>query len=536
MSQHTWRRWGAAVAACAAALLGGALTAGPAHAAPPSGKNLQLVVQSRDVGLPQPADPSDPPQISWSLAAPDGSTVNDVDVSLDVSGITSFADAGSPCQGDTCEWDRGDIGTGGTGGLVELNAKAGVPLGTTGTAELTATASNATITGVEVRVTVGVVGLVMNKLPQTDHAKPGSTLNAPLTVADNGQLTADGVDLELTTTAGLDFARRFANCDYGRRAAPADFPTLTNDAVCHIATSVEPGKRYRLSTPVGIDVSGSALWERVRYGVTPAGASVPAVSGAGPVLSLVPAGSAPASGATGADWTVDADNTADLAAAGDSASGSPGDRVTLTAVLRNLGPASVDIETTDNQLGVMVDIPQGTKAVKVPPKCTPWEVDGPGQPGLGAPKYICEVDRPFDAGEVLRLPFTVKIGADAPAVTTGQVRATTVYDLGLPFDDHHANDAATLTVHVAGGSTASTGGSGSAGGSGTDGNQPAAQTGSGASAAPGSTGAVDSAADPAGSLASTGSDGTATVAWIGAAALAFGAAVFTFVRSRKARA
>ena len=533
MSHQTWRRWVAAVAALAAALLCGALAAGPAQAAPAARPTLQLVVQNTRVGLPQPADPSDAAQIGWSLIGPGGATVKDVDVRLDVSGITSFADLGSPCQGDTCDWNRGDIGVGGTGGFAEVNAKADAPLGSTGVAVFSGTASDATITGVTVQVTVGVVGLVVNKLPQTDHAKPGSTLDAPLTVANTGQLIAEGVDLELTTTTGLAFAQHFANCDYRTVTVDLDLPTLTDDAVCHIATRVEPGRTYQLSAPVGIDVTSSALWERVRYGATPAGSSVPAADGTGPVLSLVPAGSAPSSGASRADWMVNADNTADLAAGGDSAHGSPGDNVVLTAVLRNLGPASVDQETSDNQLGVMVDIPKGTTAVKVPEDCNPWATDGPGQPALGAPKYICAVDRPFSVNEVRKLPFTVRIGADAPAVTTGEVRATTVYDLGLPFDDHHANDTATLTVHVADGS-GTTGGTTGGSASGGSGHQVTAQTG--AQNSPAAVADTVPDADADGSLASTGSDGTMTVAWTGAAALAFGGAVFAFARSRTARA
>lgn len=527
-NRHTWRRWAAAVAACAAAVLGGT-SAVPAQAEPAGGQSLHLVVDQR-VGLPQPADRQDPPQISWSLVAPDGSTVKDVDVSLDVSGITSFADAGSPCQGGTCVWHRGDIGASGTGGLVELNAKPGVPPGTTGTAVLTGTASNATIDRVEITVTVGVVGLVVGPVPPTGHAVPGSTLDAPFTVADTGQLGADGVDLEVTTTTGLDFAQRFANCDY-RTVSDPDIPTLTDDAVCHLATAVAPGRKYRLSAPFGIGVTHQALWERVRYHAAPADAPAPAPHGTGPVLSLVPDGAAPTSGSDSADWTVDADNTADLAAGGDSAHGSPGDRVVLTAELRDLGPASVDVETTDNQLGVMVDIPPGTTAVRVPPRCNPWAVDGPGQPALGAPKYICEVARPFTDGELLRLPFTVRIDAGAPAVTTGRVRATTVYDLGLPFDHHHGNDSATLTVDVAGGAVASSGG-------GTGGAGPTTPAAAGAHSATGGSGAGGQADDsaPDGTLAATGGDGAMTIGWIGAAALAFGAAVLAVFHSRRARA
>jgi hypothetical protein len=529
MTKRTWHRWVATAAACAVALLGGALAGVPAHADPTGGPTLALTVAQDRLGLPRFGEHGDAPRISWGLDAPAGTTVDDVHVTLDVSDLTSFADLGSPCVGDTCVWDQGEVSNGGTGGFVDVSAKLGVRLGTTGVAVLSGTASDATIAGVAVRVTVGAVGLVVDALPKTDHATPGGVLNAPLTVADTGQLTADGVNLELTTTAGLDFARHFANCAY-TKVANSSIPTLTNQAVCHLAGPVEAGTKYRLSAPFGIAVTSSALSETVRYRATPGPG--PSTRGSGPALALVPDGAAPASGSAGADWTIDADNTADLSVGGDSAHGAPGGTVVLTASMRDQGPASVDVETGDNQLGVMVGVPKGTTAVEVPPTCEPWDQNGPGAPALGASSYICEVGGAFGAGDVVRLPFTLRIGADAPAVTWGEVRATTVHDLVPPFDHNPANDTARLTVQVQAAVQGSGGGTGGSSG----GNHPRAQSGTQPDASMGTAG-TSGAADPgAGSLASTGGDGTKVVAWTGAAAMAFGGAVFAFVRSRSVRA
>ncbi|SEG93672.1 hypothetical protein SAMN05216223_12847 [Actinacidiphila yanglinensis] len=528
----TRRRPAAALTACAVALLGAVAVEPSARAA--TQPTLPLVAVSTDVGLPQPATPDDPPQISWSLAAPgDGTAVTDVDVTLDVSGISSFADDGGQCRNDVCEWKTAALGVGGTGGLVELNAKAGVPLGTTGTAVLSGTAQGAALTPVTVKVTVGRVGLVVNDLPPVGHATPGSTLDAGVTVANTGQLPSDGVDLRLTTTEGLGFAQHFSNCVYSRQTIDNGYPSLTDDALCHIATIVQPGGKYRLSGRIGIDVTPRALWDLVRYTAVPGSGSAPTGDGSGPVLSLVPDGAAPTGGEDSADWTVDTDNTADLAAGGDTARGRPGDRVVVTASMRSDGPATVDVETSDNQLGVMVDIPHGTTAVKVPGACNPWATDGPGRPALGAPRYICAVQRPFEANQVVRLPFTLRIDAGAPALATGSVKATTVYDLGLPFDPDHANDTAPLTVHVQGGATTPTpspsaGGAGVGDGSG--GNRPSAQAGTGHT--PG-TDAHATGGD--GSLATTGNTGTWILTWTGAAALAFGGAAFALARSRRTR-
>lgn len=538
MSRHTRRRWAAAPAACAIALLGVPLAAGPAHAVPADGPVLRLAVDSADIGIPRQSDGSDAARLGWSLAGPgDGRTAEDVDITLDISGITSFADVDGPCVEDGCEWDAGDVGGGGTGGSVSLGAKPGVALGTTGTAVLSGTSSNATLAGpVTLRVTVGAVGLVVDPLPRTEHAKPGTTLDAPITIANTGRLTAEGVDLRLTSTTGLDFAQHFANCAYGT-VEPTDIRTLTNDAVCRITTPVEPGKKYRLSTPLGIEVTSAALYDVVRYEAVPAVGAAPAADGTGPELALVPDGVAPESGQPGGDWIIDADNTADLAVSGDTATGKAGDRVVLTARLRDNGPATVDIhgaDDPDGRIGVMVDIPRGTTAVAVPTGCDPWAADGPGEPALGAPRYICRVDLPVGAGQVVELPFTLRIKPGAAYLTRGTVGVGSVHGTNLAFDPYPANDSAELTVHVKGGTGLAPTVAGGARASSTAGS-PASPSATPSGAASGTAGGPG-ADDDTGSLAPTGNTGTLLVTWIGSAALAFGGAIFAFVRSRKARA
>ncbi|BBA97736.1 hypothetical protein RVR_3623 [Actinacidiphila reveromycinica] len=534
-----WRRSAAALTAAAVALLGAAVVQAPAQAA--DGPALPLVVQSTSVGLPQPDDSGDPPQISWSLAPPSsGPTVTDVVVSLDLSGISSFATADSGSPGDVVTWKDAELGVGGTGGLVELTAKAGVPLGTTGTAVLSGTADNATITPVTVRVTVGAVGLVVNKLAKVGHAKPGDHLDAPITVVNTGQLAADGAYLKVTTTEGLAYAQHFSNCVYGKQSSRDGFATLDNNAVCHIDTTLLPGTKYRLSTPVGIDVTGSAMWDLVRYSVSPE-PGTPVVgpnTGGGPALSLVPvgAGSAPAGAQDTADWTVDTDNTANLVAGGATASGKPGDTVEVTASMRNEGPAGVDIETSDDQLGVMVDVPRGTTAVKIPDACYTWSGDGPGQHRTGASRYICWTTPPLRVGASVTMPFTLRIDADAPTLATGTVRATTVYDSALPFDPDPSDNTAPLTVHVQGGATATPTASVAGTGTGTGTNGSSGTTRSAArTPAGGTSGGSTGSTGGTGALASTGSDGARALTWIGAALLAFGGAAFALAHSRRSR-
>jgi hypothetical protein len=514
-------------------LFGAVLTGMPAaHAA--DDPTLPLVVNATDVRLP-PAGSGDPHRISWSLAPPSGGTADDVHVTLDLSGISSFATGQGPCEDDVCAWSADELDADGMGGTVDLDAAPDAPPGTTGTAVLSGTAADATITPVTVHVTVGPAGTVqleVGGLPPVSHAKPGSTVDAPFVIADTGQLPADGVDLRLAPTGGLGFAQHFANCDYG--TAPTD-PGPAGTAVCHIATTLAPGTRYQLSAPFGLTVAGSALWESVRYSVAPGTGGAPTAAGGGPVLSLVPDGSAPTGGSASHTWTVDADNTADLTTGGDSVHGAPGDEVTVTAQLANLGPATVDGEADGegaaDRPAVMVDLPQGTTALKVPTACKPWNADGPGAPATDRARYLCAAPDLFAAGQVVRLPFTLRIDADAPATATGTVRATSVQDGGLSFDPDRADDSAPLIVQVQDlGATATPSAAGTR-------THASAHPGSGSAGGTG-PGAGPDAPSPgggSGALASTGNRATQVLAWTGSAALAFGGAAFAVARSRRIR-
>ncbi|MFD7089123.1 LPXTG cell wall anchor domain-containing protein [Streptomyces sp. NPDC059896] len=569
------RRWPAAPAAVAVVLLGTVLVGAPAQADParPSqpaqadsprpaqasdgqdakaagskpdkaaGPVLKFHVVKNEVGLPQPAE-SDPPLINWGVPGdPDGGTAKDVVVKIDVSGISAFAEVRGPdsCPDDVCAWPVTDIAPDGyAGGLLEMSAKPGVALGTTGTARVYATSTNATVVDTTVKVTVGAVALVVSRLADTETAEPGSTLDAPITVANTGSLTAQGVELRFGTSHELGFAQRFSNCVYGTTDPPSGGGRPLPEAVCRISTPVEPGKRYRLSTPVGFDVKETALFEFVDFEVTPLAATVPtgAKSGNGsrPVLALVPDGSAPPSG-NSTDrwrWTVNAVNTADLDVTGDTVTADPGDTVTLAAKIRNDGPGSVDLITTDGQISLLVDIPKGTTAVKVPERCRLWNGDGTTEPDPDAPAYLCWIGSPFPVGKVATVPFVLKVGADAPATTRGVVRHMSEWGAELEFDTNKANNKAFFTVHVtdaagAGGATGgttggSTGGAtgGSAGGSG--GNQPQTQT----IAQPNGT-----AGGGTGALAQTGSGGTPAIAWASATVLAAGGALVVVARRRR---
>jgi LPXTG-motif cell wall-anchored protein len=531
MRNRTWRRWAAATAAAAAALLGGALTAVPAHA--DTGPTLQLTA-TNPVGLAVP--PDDEGQISWGLDT-QGDTIHDVSVTVDITGISSFADTSDGyCTAGLCTFTHDEVDGHGTGGIVDIKAKSGAHLGDTGTAVITGTASDATLKSYTVKVTVGQVGLVVGARTQLEDVTPGGTVSAPLTVANTGSLTSTGVDYRFAISPGLSFAQHYANCAYGTAVVDDSWGQTVEDAVCHFDTPLEPGKKYALSTPLKLKVKDSALFEFLSYQATSTGSAVPsaAKTDGGPTLSLVPDGTAPKSGQAHDEWIIDAENTADLAVTGDTVTAAPGTEATLTAAVTNNGPASVDLFTSDDQLSLLVDIPKGTTATKVPSSCGPWTGGGKGEPALGAPQYICDLDQPFDAGHTEKLTFTVKVDADAPATTTGDVVPQLAYGGRPPYDTDTDNSTGHFTVHVPGGTTTGgSTGSTTAASAGT-GNQPGTDSATRTALSGGSTGGSDSGAT--GSLASTGSNGTMTLLWSGAACLALGSAAFLVVRSRRSRA
>ncbi|WP_299530834.1 LPXTG cell wall anchor domain-containing protein [uncultured Streptomyces sp.] len=526
---HRRARW-AALTATAAALLGTLMTGAPAHAE--DGPALTFRVTRTEVGLPQPADRSDPPQISWGLEGDaDGGTAEDVAVTIDASGISAFTDLDSTCVGDVCSWPARDIAPDGFhGSVLDLNAKPDAPLGTTGIARLFATSSNATIEAVTVKVTVGAVDLGIERIPDTEDVEPGSTLDAPIRVSNSGSLVADGVTLTLAATRGLGFAQTFSNCVYGKTTDIPSLPRQSLDrAVCHIDAPVEPGKAYRLSSSVGIAVKSTALHEMVDYEVEAVSASVPKAA-AGPVLGLVEDGTPPARRTAHGQWQIEARNTADIAVTGSSATAGPGEEAVLTATVRNNGPADFNLVRSDDHIGVLVGIPEGTTALAIPPKCGVWTGGGMGEPTPGAPEYLCAVDTPFTVGESLKLPFTVKVGENAPASASGEVRVTTVYGGEVDVDTDKTNNTATITVKT-GSSSATPEPTATASGADTQSvgvraASAGAPSGPAASGSPAATG----------TMASTGSGSTPAIAAAGALALLAGGAVAVAARRRRVRA
>ncbi|MGW2240813.1 hypothetical protein [Streptomyces sp. NPDC001759] len=189
------------------------------------------------------------------------------------------------------------------------------------------------------------------------------------------------------------------------------------------------------------------------------------------------------------------------------------------------GPAVVqDLLDDEAWLPVLVKLPPGTKATKIPDNCQSPPTDDGSDPGprMGRSSYQCDFGDPAP-GDRHVLSFTVAIGPRTPAVSTGQVRTLEIMK-GLAPDA--SNDSAALTLRLAQGGSA---GGGTAGGSGSSGTPEGSGSG-GASGASGSVSGGPSAGS--GPLPDTGFGGGRILWAAGALLLAGGVAVALSRRSR----
>ncbi|MFD0436529.1 LPXTG cell wall anchor domain-containing protein [Streptomyces chartreusis] len=367
--------------------------------------------------------------------------------------------------------------------------------------------------------------LVISNLPSTSP-KPGDVYDENVVITNNGTAAADGVTFRVRLTRGLDFTEEAKGCSY------STVQDQVRQAVCELDLAVEPGAS--VETPVRFKALDSALMEAVEYGTSATGET-------------------PGEGYDDSyrRMTLTADSSADLVAVGEDTEALAGDRQSITVQLRNDGPGWIQNQESDDQPALMVKIPKDTVASEVPEECAPFGIDGPSGPGgtPGKSTYVCwPDDHTIDVGEALSFTFMLDIDKDAKT-TTGEVKATSVYDIHPEFDKNPANDKAPIRVAIptdyepgpttSGGSSdgGSTDGGATTGG---DGNDPEGQstggtgstgsTSAGTSTGGSSTGSVD------GNLASTGSDGTPLIAGAAAAAAALGGGLILAVRRRRASA
>ncbi|MET7984064.1 MULTISPECIES: LPXTG cell wall anchor domain-containing protein [unclassified Streptomyces] len=365
----------------------------------------------------------------------------------------------------------------------------------------------------------GEPSLVISTLPSASP-KPGEVYDKNVVITNNGTAAADGVTFRMRLTRGLDFPEEVKGCTYSTVA------DQVRQALCELDLVIGPGAS--VETPVRFKALPKALMEAVEYGTSATGAD-------------------PGEGFTDSYRRLDltADSSADLVAVGDDTEALAGGQQSVFVQLRNDGPGWIQNRTSDDQPALMVRIPKGTTAGRVPKDCQPFGIDGPNAPGgtPGRPTYVCTPDdHIIEVGQALTYAFTLDV-AKGTRTTDGSVKATSVYDIHPAFDKNPAND--TAKIHVAiptdNEEDPSPSASATAPGSPTGGgNDPSGQStgGSGSTGGTGSTSAGSTTGgsttgSAGGSLASTGSDGTPLMAGAAAAAAALGAGLVLAVRRRR---
>ncbi|WP_158690617.1 hypothetical protein [Streptomyces sp. 142MFCol3.1] len=511
-----------AMAAGAVALVAGVFGTGPARADTADAAR-EMAVRFAEHELFIGTEPASV-NLSYRWKVAGGGTAHDVHLTVDLSAVADFAEPAPSehCEGNLCTLDLASATS--DFHAITLVPKPGAAVGSSGTVTVSGTASDATVTGDHLTLTNGKTQLKVSASAEQLHQVPGDTLTFPLDVWNNGQLpAAKGVRLRIDTTAGLHLQGSWANC----RDVPAGERGghIVRETLCDFSTPVEPGRQYALSSPLRVKVGDEALRDKIFYEFTPLTGAAPA-NGPGTPLTLVPKGAMPSDGNIDPYFTtyVNSVNHADFAVTGDTVTGRRGTHATLHATAIDRGPAVVqDLLDDDVFLPVLVKLPPGTKATKIPDNCQPPPTDDGSDPGprMGRSSYQCYFGDPAP-GDRHVLSFTVAIGPRTPAVSTGQVR-TLEFMKGL--DPDASNDSAALTLRLAQGGSAGGGTAGGSGGGGTPG-------GSGSGGAAGASGSVSGGPSAgSGPLADTGFGGW--IVWAaGALLLAGGVAVALSRRSR----
>ncbi|MGY5055564.1 hypothetical protein ACWDFR_15980 [Streptomyces sp. 900105755] len=462
-----------ATAAGAVALVAGVFGTGPAHADTADAAR-KMTVQFAEHELFIGTEPASV-NLSYRWKVAGGGTAHHVHLTVDLSGVADFAEPAPSehCKGNLCTLDLASATS--DFHAITVMPKPGAVVGSSGTVTVSGTASDATVTGDHLTLTNGATQLKVSASAEQLNQVPGDTLTFPLDVWNNGQLpAAKGVELRIDTTAGLHLQGSCANC----RDVPASGRGghIVRETLCDFPTPVEPGRQYALSSPLSVKVGDEALRDKIFYEFTPLTSAAPA-NGPGSPLTLVPRGAMPSDGNIDPYFTtyVNSVNHADFAVTGDTVTGRRGGHATLHATVIDRGPAVVeDLLDDDAFLPVLVKLPPGTKATKIPDNCQPPPTDDGSDPGPGwaGPPTSAPSAAP---GRQTRPVVHRRHRPRTPAVSTGRVRTLEVMK-GL--DPDASNDSAALTLRLAQGGSA-TGASGSVSGGPSAGSGLLADTGFG---------------------------------------------------------
>jgi hypothetical protein len=275
---------------------------------------------------------------------------------------------------------------------------------------------------------------------QTVKAAPGKTVRTTPAVLNGGKTAINGVVLVLDSHPRLIGPSSYRNCRY------------YFGMICTFDTTLEPGRRYALSSPVTLHspadtVPGSVAPIDLAW-ITPADWASTELgdsgrAGTGPPLTLKPLAAAQdATPQVDVDlednfatikFTVTGKRKPSLSAIGARLDAATSDRRTLTAGLMNFGPGTLRPDLfRNNSLGVAVRLP-GNVAVEEepysdcysvnvgPPVAPPSPPAAPSSTGADelSSEWLCDLNRDLGPGQRATFPFLVTVADECG--TPGQV-------------------------------------------------------------------------------------------------------------------
>ncbi|MFI6463938.1 hypothetical protein [Streptomyces sp. NPDC050528] len=366
-------------------------------------------------------------------------TVTDGRLTVDASGLAGVAEVAWPdnCTpndaGTVAVCDTGDVPTRYSAQVqLKTRAVAGAAVGAQGVIAYSAEATggpDGTLVAQEgsAQTTVTVASgadLAISTPKDVSGVEPGTSLTALRSITNTGNETAHGFSLSLWATYGLDVTTRYPQCAY---TGPDVDGTGTTVVTCSFDTDIAPGATVDLPEPLQLAVTERALYDRFDYDVEPLGDT--------PDLDTSDNGGA---------WHINADNTADFAVYGTSASGAAGDTVTSGFRFVNHGPAwAGDVSAGDPITTIDFYAPEGTVATSVPKTC-----QGAHTPGddSSIAHYACTLPTWAKPGLDVSFPFQLRIVQVVPDAT-GHVTTHAYNGTPLAFDTNTENNTAEVIVN-----------------------------------------------------------------------------------------
>ncbi|MDQ0938743.1 hypothetical protein [Streptomyces sp. V1I1] len=548
----------AALAWCAAMVLGLGLAAAPPSAADPAPEGYFAVYAppkhevARAGAVPNDARFKDV-QIQFVNVRPQQDLVEDVELVIDTTGAKDVAEfrfaADCAVAGAVATCPVGDVEVRWNAEpsftySYKVRAKAGAANGATGQVTYTARSANTPL-GKESRLTTAVTVTEAADLVLTPPAQyrirvpAGGSVPLPLEVSNAGSQTVPRTYLRIWGFDGDDRAEllgSYTNCWYQTRD-PKNAKSPKVGAVCLLNTPLPADSaRHVLSPPLKVGMGKYEEFSRLEYMVLPNVPEQPrGVRGTSGVLKLAPKPQQKAAQAApppreidGSDNSVivgfDTGQVADLAAAGATVKTRVGERFTAVVGVTNRGRATY----RGPGEAVMVEIPRGLKVLgfdkrcKATPNTTHWENytdptfgDGPEDdaPVPTGALYRCRVPGELLPGIKPVLGFTL-----TATRTLDEARGVVFLSQGRAAPGRNNLGFLTVTATAAAGGTSGGGTGQTSGGSGTAGGTEGVTTGG------------------SGDLAATGSGSTVPVALAAIGATGLGVIVFVVARRLRRRA